>query len=278
MAFPDATPNVLISLGYELLTDFTCETIQGVITITEWSHADPQPTEQQINEWATDTTPLPSGQLFSQWLSEHGGDATITAKRLAKELYDDQKQQGRQIRAALQVVVDEFNRHSDTAHCGIAVTGQAAPQSIPAATPTIVNAWDADAEEFRATSDSANNQIILGDSGTYTVGLSIAYAHTGGAEADLTWGIYAGGTLVTKLQSRRLSKSGEPAAVTIGPLLLGVGQDNVVVDLRCSHNEAYSPNLIVAFAQFAAERKPTVPVRTFNDLKNVVLTQIDNEG
>ena len=89
MSYPVNTHDILIASGYEHFRDFIF--CPGGSAPLQWLHADPQPTEQQINEWATDAAPLPSGQLFSVWLAEHGGDALLTLRRLAKEALDEQE-------------------------------------------------------------------------------------------------------------------------------------------------------------------------------------------
>ena len=89
MPLPTNTAPVLTAIGYRPLVDFLCTS--GETVTLQWLHVDPQPTEQQINDWATDAAPLPSGQLFSVWLAEHGGDALLTLRRLAKEALDEQE-------------------------------------------------------------------------------------------------------------------------------------------------------------------------------------------
>lgn len=105
MAFHPSAGQVLTALGYEPVTDCGIEA-DGTLT---WYHSDPQPTEQQLNDWATDTTPLPSGQLFSVWRAEHGGDATLTAKRIAKEIFDQSTGEGVLLRSIMELVRDELN-------------------------------------------------------------------------------------------------------------------------------------------------------------------------
>lgn len=112
--YPINSAEILRALGYipgahDGESDFVLRNALGVITLT-WNHADPQPTEQQINDYASDTTPLPSGQLFSQWQAEHGGDAVQTLRRKAKEALDDQAaEQFALSRAIALVVLDEIN-------------------------------------------------------------------------------------------------------------------------------------------------------------------------
>jgi hypothetical protein len=59
----------------------------GQVEIESWNPSlGAEPTEQQITDWATDVIPLPSGQLFSAWLAEHGGDSAATARRRARDV------------------------------------------------------------------------------------------------------------------------------------------------------------------------------------------------
>lgn len=188
----------------------------------------------------------------------------------------------KQTRAILNAFIDEFNRHSDVAYGSIVVNNQAAAQSIPAGTPTIVNAFaggtGGNGEDFGgATADAANNRITLGAAGKYFVGLSASYAHTGGSEADMTWSIAGGGTIVPALQARRKSSSGDAASLSIGPIIQNVATDNVVVDVRVEHNETGPRNLIVAHASLFAMRVPSIPQRSFADLRTVVRNAIDSE-
>ena len=106
---PNNTGTILTALGYEPLTDFECAKVAGEVVINTWSHVDTQPTEQQITDWSTDAAALPSGQLFSAWLAEHGGDVIATAKRIAKELQDSDEETARIIRAVVKLTVDEIN-------------------------------------------------------------------------------------------------------------------------------------------------------------------------
>jgi hypothetical protein len=104
MAYHPETASVILALNYEI-RDFEFHS-DGLLV---WNHADPQPTEQVVNDYATDTTPLPSGGTFSQWVATHGGDAIATAKRIARELQDADDAQNRAARAMVKIVVDEVN-------------------------------------------------------------------------------------------------------------------------------------------------------------------------
>jgi hypothetical protein len=83
VAYPDNTSQVLRFLGYVPFSqeansgDFFVESVLGAVSLS-WLHTDPQPTEQQI----TDTL---ASQAFLDWEAEHGGDPTLTARRIAKE-------------------------------------------------------------------------------------------------------------------------------------------------------------------------------------------------
>lgn len=66
MAYQLNTGSILKAAGYEPLTDFIAQRSGSEIIITEWNHADPQPTEQQVADWGSDTTQLPNGQTFTE--------------------------------------------------------------------------------------------------------------------------------------------------------------------------------------------------------------------
>lgn len=51
MSFPDNTAEILIYLGYDP-SDFMVAADGGGTVIREWAHADPMPTEQDINDAA----------------------------------------------------------------------------------------------------------------------------------------------------------------------------------------------------------------------------------
>ncbi len=65
--------------------DFVASLVDGAATIAHWSHADPQPTSEQIDQWAEEPG-------YATWLAEHGGDATATLRRQAREALDAQSQ------------------------------------------------------------------------------------------------------------------------------------------------------------------------------------------
>jgi len=65
MAYPTTTGSILAALGYKFEKDYVV-TKRGGSIIVEWFHADPQPSEQQIQDYADDTTPLPSGKTYTQ--------------------------------------------------------------------------------------------------------------------------------------------------------------------------------------------------------------------
>ncbi len=73
-----------------------------------------QPTEQQINDAATDQpgTEQDHGdgpELFSVWLAKHGGDPTLTNRQQAKEVADDTTKVGMEVRA----LIETFNKRDN---------------------------------------------------------------------------------------------------------------------------------------------------------------------
>lgn len=80
--------------------------------ISGWKHGAAQPTEQQIADAEADRTTV-NGQVFSQWLAEHGGNAAATLRREAREALSAARAESALHRAALLVIVDEFNRHTE---------------------------------------------------------------------------------------------------------------------------------------------------------------------
>ena len=108
MAYNLQTARVLIALGYQSIIDFDAGEQNDVITL-DWKHGDPQPTEQQILDYINGVSPLPSGELFSEWSAEHGGDSIKTAKRLSKDLFDRLEAESRILRAIVTLTVDEIN-------------------------------------------------------------------------------------------------------------------------------------------------------------------------
>ena len=84
----------------------------GVAIIHDWDQAIagiPQPTEQEINDAANDLTTI-NGQVFSEWLSENGGDVTLTERRKGVEAVDVPTQYlANLIRAVALVALDEIN-------------------------------------------------------------------------------------------------------------------------------------------------------------------------
>jgi hypothetical protein len=50
VSYPPDTPDRLRALGYEPLVDFEATAAGDVVTITRWSHADPQPTPGRLAE------------------------------------------------------------------------------------------------------------------------------------------------------------------------------------------------------------------------------------
>jgi hypothetical protein len=76
----------------------------GAQSISRWDAAalGAQPTPQQLAD-AIASAP------FLAWLAEHGGDAGLTQRRLAKELYDALDAEARALRAVVVLTVDELN-------------------------------------------------------------------------------------------------------------------------------------------------------------------------
>ena len=77
MSLPGNTGRVLEHLGFSLDSDFIVSTVNS-LTVLTWVGADPQPTEEEINTTA-------SSQAFLDWEAEHGGNETLTKRRVAKE-------------------------------------------------------------------------------------------------------------------------------------------------------------------------------------------------
>ncbi|NIQ10491.1 MAG: hypothetical protein GWO08_22325, partial [Gammaproteobacteria bacterium] len=80
----------------------------GVAIIHAWDQGIagiPQPTEQEINDAAGDLTTI-NGQLFSEWLAENGGDATLTIRKQAQDALDKIASNEALIRALAFVVMD----------------------------------------------------------------------------------------------------------------------------------------------------------------------------
>jgi len=84
MSYPTETGSILTAMGYTPEVDFLAERKADGIHIT-WSHTDPQPTEQQITDIASDTIPLPSGKTFTQ-SKEPEHYETSTSIKMATDL------------------------------------------------------------------------------------------------------------------------------------------------------------------------------------------------
>lgn len=109
MGYDTRCASICDALGYVAEQDFSC-LFNGVDVDLVWLHGDPQPTEQQIADYANDVTNLPNGQTFTQWQQEHGGDVAQTFRRKAKEALDRvQAEQEGLLRALALVVLDEIN-------------------------------------------------------------------------------------------------------------------------------------------------------------------------
>ena len=66
MAYTIDTSRILSAMGYEFGVDFEATRDSDGVVI-EWFHADPQPTEQEISDIASDTTLLPNGQTYTDY-------------------------------------------------------------------------------------------------------------------------------------------------------------------------------------------------------------------
>ena len=106
MALPVNTAVVLQYLGYTLQRDFLVAADGATTAIIEWNHIDTQPTDQTIIDAA-------ASQAFADWQAEHGGNSTLTVRRGAIDALSAIRAESALMRAALLVVVDEFNRHTD---------------------------------------------------------------------------------------------------------------------------------------------------------------------
>ena len=104
MSLPTDTAVVLEYLGYSPLVDFVASSTGGVVGL-EWL-IPPPVTEQQIIDAA-------ASQAFIDWQAEHGGNSTLTVRRGAIDALSAIRAESALMRAALLVVVDEFNRHTD---------------------------------------------------------------------------------------------------------------------------------------------------------------------
>jgi hypothetical protein len=79
MALPINTSEVLRYLtGSKAHDSWKVRIRKTGVTIEEWHLPDDQPTESEIIAAA-------SSQAFLDWEAEHGGDPTLTARRIAKE-------------------------------------------------------------------------------------------------------------------------------------------------------------------------------------------------
>ena len=107
MAYSAATGQAWTFLGYIPLTDFSITNDNGTVLV-EWLHGDPQPTEQATLDALNDLTTV-NGQTFSQWLAEHGDDANLTRRRIAKEALDGLSGNEALIRALALTIMDELN-------------------------------------------------------------------------------------------------------------------------------------------------------------------------
>lgn len=163
MPLPKNTADVLIAAGYQVLRDFVCVEQSGE-TRLEWSHTDPQPTEQQINDWANSTTQLPSGQTFAQWLAINGGDVLLTLHSQAKQFFAAQKYESAVIRAFMLLVLDELNAHSTKLNSVLtAIDNAASLAQLKTAVAAITDLPVRTAQQLRT---AIQNKIDAGDADT----------------------------------------------------------------------------------------------------------------
>lgn len=108
---PELTPAILQFLIRGSAPDRDFSVIQDAAgtRINRWERAEREPTEQEIADAANDLTTV-GGQVFSEWLAEHGGDPALTSRREAREalaLADSRIET--LLRALALVVMDEIN-------------------------------------------------------------------------------------------------------------------------------------------------------------------------
>ena len=108
MTYHKDTHPVLIRRGYDPFKDFSAsQNSDGTVSL-EWTHTDPQPTEQSIADEA-------GTQAFLDWFAENiGGDPVrsnpaLIKRRQAKEYIDEQNHQAQVTRAFRLLVMDELN-------------------------------------------------------------------------------------------------------------------------------------------------------------------------
>ena len=107
MSYPVNTSRILGFLGFVSLTDYVVAERPTGVVLT-WTSASTQPTEQEIIDAGNDLTTV-NGQVFSEWLAENGGDATLTLRKQAQDALDKISSNEALIRALALVVLDEIN-------------------------------------------------------------------------------------------------------------------------------------------------------------------------
>lgn len=86
MALPLNTGSVLSAAGFQADEDFVVSRDPpGNVTLTWRGAPEDEPSEEQIIAWSTDAEALPSGELYSEWFENHGGDPTLTARQQAED-------------------------------------------------------------------------------------------------------------------------------------------------------------------------------------------------
>ena len=99
--------SILRAMGYGPDHDFDAtETSDGKVSI-EWRHTDPEPSVAAIEDIASGASNLDSGQSYSDWTAENGGDETLTEKRKAQEL---DPQMRRLLRGLIAYCNDQYTR------------------------------------------------------------------------------------------------------------------------------------------------------------------------
>lgn len=147
------TAKILVYLGFSWFTDFEVREHQGVRTL-EWYSESPQPTDVEID--ATGLTPQ-----YIDWAEQHGGDPLKTLRRLAKEALSGNHAEHALLRSALLVIVDEFNRHSQTMNSLLdAIDAASNLGTLKASVGLIANLPDRTGAQLRT---AALNKIDSGD-------------------------------------------------------------------------------------------------------------------
>jgi len=81
MSYYRKTSNILAYMYPNQPNAYEVTGKKGVYYISKWNHADPQPTEEEINTTA-------SSQAFLDWEAENGGDPVLTSRKIVREAID----------------------------------------------------------------------------------------------------------------------------------------------------------------------------------------------